>query len=79
MNNNPPKTLMFYEAHWGRHIDGSMTIALNIAKGFSLVKIPSNFVSNGHPVFRKFEEIGVDGPIEFLTHMRNIKRLFCRA
>jgi len=61
MNDTPPKILMFYEAHWGSHIDGPMTIALNIAKGFSLAKIPSIFVFNGHPaIFRKFEEAGVD-------------------
>jgi len=61
MNNTPPKILMFSEAHWGRHIDGPMTIALNIAQGFSLAKIPAIFVFNGHPeIFRKFEEAGVD-------------------
>ena len=61
MNNTPPKILMFYEAHWGSHIDGPMTIALNIAKGFSLANIPSIFVFNGHSaIFRKFQETGVD-------------------
>jgi len=61
MNNTPPKILMFYEAHWGSHIDGPMTIALNIAKGFALANIPSIFVFNGHSaIFRKFQETGVD-------------------
>ena len=61
MKNKPPKILMYYAAHWGSHIDGPMSIALNIAKGFSLAKIPSIFIFNGHPdIFRKFEETGVD-------------------
>ena len=61
MKNKPPKILMYYAAHWGSDIDGPMSIALNIAKGFSLAKIPSIFIFNGHPdIFRKFEETGVD-------------------
>lgn len=61
MKNTPPKVLMYYAAHWGSQVDGTMTIALNIAKGFSLAKIPSIFIFNGHPdIFRLFEETGVD-------------------
>ncbi|MEC9293736.1 MAG: glycosyltransferase family 4 protein [Chloroflexota bacterium] len=52
---------MLYTAHFGSHVDGPMAIALNIARGFSLAKIPSIFIINGPPdIFRKFEETGVD-------------------
>ena len=61
MKNTPPKILMYYAAHWGSHIDGPMSIALNIAKSFSLAKVPSIFIFNGHPdIFKKFEDTGVD-------------------
>ena len=61
MKNTPPKVLMYYAAHWGSQVDGTMAIALNIAKGFSLAKIPSIFIFDGHPdIFRMFEETGVD-------------------
>tara|TARA_B100000686_G_scaffold349701_1_gene443704 strand:+ start:369 stop:1586 length:1218 start_codon:yes stop_codon:yes gene_type:complete len=61
MKNTTPKILMYYAAHWGSHIDGPMSIALNIAKSFAMAKVPSIFVFNGHPdIFQKFEETGVD-------------------
>lgn len=61
MKNMPPKILMYYAAHWGSHIDGPLSIALNIAKSFSLKKIPTILIFNGHPdIFRKFEQTGID-------------------
>ena len=52
---------MYYSSHSGAEIDGTMTIALNIARSFYLAKIPTIFIFNGHPdIFQMFKNTGVD-------------------